>query len=55
MTIDAAQAAIQLVIANALLENGEAGGRAFVVKGLAAAHTAVRPAFLSQQPCSIQI
>jgi hypothetical protein len=29
MTIDAAQAAIRLIIANALVENGEASGRAF--------------------------
>jgi hypothetical protein len=29
MTIDAAQSAIRLVIANALVENGEASGRSF--------------------------
>jgi hypothetical protein len=29
MAIDAAQAAIRLVIANALVENGESSGRAF--------------------------
>jgi hypothetical protein len=29
MTIDGAQAAIRLVIANALVQNGEIGGRAF--------------------------
>jgi hypothetical protein len=29
MTIDAAQSAIRLVIANALVENGEASGRGF--------------------------
>jgi hypothetical protein len=29
MTIDAGQAAIRLVIANALVENGEISGRAF--------------------------